>query len=88
MTVAVVHRDKILSRIYFRHVVNSIPELELTLNSSSGIGIDFKMFLIFFFSEIYFLGIGIDFDGIIDLILLIFTLIFTYITFKIIFVCY
>ena len=71
-------------------MANSIPELELTLNSSSGIGIDFKFF--FFigicFSEIYFLGIGIDFVGIIDLILLIFTLIFTYITFKIIFVCY
>ena len=70
-------------------MVNSIPELELTLNSSSGIGIDFKQFfLLNLFSEIDFLGIGIDFVGIIDLILLIFTLIFTYITFKIIFVCY
>ena len=55
MTVAVVHRDKILSRIYFRHVVNSIPELELTLNSSSGIGIDFKMFFnLFFFRNLFF----------------------------------
>ena len=71
-------------------MVNSIPELELTLNSSSGIGIDFKnVFLIgIYFFIIYFWGIGIDFVGIIDLILLIFTLIFTYITFKIIFVCY
>ena len=71
-------------------MVNSIPELEVTVNSSYGIGIDFKnVFLIgiylFFF---FFLGIGIDFVGIIDLILLIFTLMFTYITFKIIFVCY
>ena len=89
MTVAVVHRDKILSWLYFRHVVNSIPELELTLNSSSGIGIDYKIFFYWIcFSKIYFLGIGIDFVGIIDLILLIFTLIFTYITFKIIFVFY
>ena len=65
-------------------MVNSIPELELTLNSSSGIGIDFKnVFLIgIFFFKIYFFGIGIDFVGIIDLILLIFTLIFTYITLK------
>ena len=61
-------------------MVNSIPELEVTLNSSSGIGIDFKnVFLIGFF--FFFGGIGIDFVGIIDLILLIFTLIFTYITF-------
>ena len=70
-------------------MVNSIPELELTLNSSSGIGIDFRKLvgigMIFF---IDFFGIGIGFVGIIDLILLIFTLIFTYITFKIIFVCY
>ena len=56
-----------------------VPELELTF--FFGIGIDF-------FSGIDFFGIGIDFVGIIDLILLIFTLIFTYITFKIIFVCY
>ena len=70
-------------------MVNSIPELELTLNSSSGIGIDFKKkILLNFFSEIYFLGIGIDFVGIIDLILLMFTLKFTYITSKIIFFCY
>ena len=55
-------------------MVNSIPELELTLNSSSGIGIDFKKkkLLEFFIFKIYFLGIGIDFVGIIDLILLIY----------------
>ena len=68
-------------------MVNSIPELELTLNSNSGIGIDFKKKNYWnFFSKIFFFGIGIDFVGIIDLILLIFTIIFTYITFKIIFV--
>ena len=65
-------------------MVNSIPELELILNSSSGIGIDFRKLVgivIDFFLELIFLGIGIDFVGIIDLILLIFTLIFTYIYF-------
>ena len=69
-------------------MVNSIPELELTLNSSSGIGIDFGKLVgigIYFCLELICLGIGIDFVGIIDLILLIFTLIFT---FKITFVCY
>ena len=69
-------------------MVNSIPEFELTLNSSSGIGIDFKKKFLIGIFLFYVLGIGIDFVGIIDLILLIFTLIFTYIAFKIIFVCY
>ena len=51
-----------------RHGVNSIPELELTLNSNSGIGIDFQRSI-----RIDFFFIGIDFVGVIDLILLIFT---------------
>ena len=51
-----------------KHGVNSISELELTINSNSGIGIDFRKLIGI---RIDCFGIGIDFVGIIDLILLI-----------------
>ena len=82
MTVAVVQRQDIVMNILqacgqFHSRIGTDPQFQFR---------NWNLFLKN--SKIYFLGIGIDFVGIIDLILLIFTLIFTYITFKIIFVCY